>query len=387
MATIGIDASRANARERSGAEWYAYYLIQALKKLETPGLEFVLYSREPLRDGLERLPSNWRHTLMPWRHLPFWTQCRLSLELTIHRVDLVFLPTHNVPLLHPRRVVATLHDIGFERHPELYPVSQLRYHRPMARRAVRAAGRVLTVSEFSRDEIVSFHKMDPARVTVTANAIDPAVYHPSIPETEQSAVRNRYGLSGPFLVFVGRLEAKKNLANILRGFALVKRRRGSGDPVKLALIGNPGHGFDAIKAVIAGDGLAPHLVLPGYVPEPDLPALLAAARGLVFPTRYEGFGIPILQAQAVGTPVITSDHAAMPETAGAGAILVNADDPEAIAGAMMVVLDDEARRRELRAAGLDNVKRFSWVETARVTLKVFREVLGAETKASPMDRA
>lgn len=386
MATIGIDASRANAHQPSGAEWYAYHLIQALKNLETPDLEFVLYSREPLREGLERLPANWCHRLMPWKHLPFWTQGRLSLELLVHPVDLLFLPTHSVPLIRPRRVVTTLHDIGFERHSELYSPAELRYHRPMARRAVRIASRVLTVSEFSRREIIDNYQVDPARVTVTPNAVDPSIYHRSIPEETRAVVLARLGLARPFFLYVGRLEAKKNLVNILRAFAILRSWPGH-DRIKLVLAGKPGFGFGDIHAEAATSGLGSALVLPGYLPEDDLPGLLAAADGLVFPSRYEGFGIPILQAQAVGTPVITAGHAAMPETAGGGAILVSADDPEAIARAMKNLVDDPELRASLRAAGFDNVKRYSWDETARITLNVFREVMGGETTASRSDRS
>ena len=272
MATIGIDASRANAHERTGAEWYAYHLIQALKKLEIPGLEFVLYSREALRHGLEQLPRGWRARVLPWRNLPFWTQCGLSLELFRHPVDLLFQPTHSLPLFRPKRVVTTLHDIGFERLPGLYSRSDIRYHRHMARRAVRTASRILTVSAFSRQEIIEVYRVDPDRVVVTPNAIEPAVYHRSIPEESKKRVLAKYRLASPFFVYLGRLEAKKNLVNILRGFARFRSRRSAGDPIKLVLIGSPGFGHDQITAEIQSSGLEPHVVRPGYVPEADLPA-------------------------------------------------------------------------------------------------------------------
>ena len=375
MATIGIDASRANAHERTGAEWYAYHLIQALKKVEIPGLECVLYSREALRDGLEQLPPSWRARVLPWKNLPFWTQCGLSLELFRHPVDLLFQPTHSLPLFRPKRVVTTLHDIGFERLPRLYSRSDIRYHRHMARRAIRTASRILTVSAFSRQEIIDVYRVDPDRVVVTPNAIDPAVYHRSIPEEGKTAMLAKYRLASPFFVYLGRLEAKKNLVNILRGFSLFRSRRVTGDPIKLVLIGTPGFGWDRIRAEIQTSGLEPHLVRPGYVPEADLPGLLASADALVFPTRYEGFGIPILQAQGVGTPVITSQDSAMPEVAGAGAILVNAKDPDDIARAMGSLMDDMSLRAAVRAAGFENVKRYSWDDTARLTMDVILQVL------------
>lgn len=383
MATIGIDASRANAPQRTGAEWYAYHLIQALKRLAVPGIEWVLFSREPWRDGLGELPPHWRGRILPWKHLPFWTLCGLSWELWRRPVDLLFEPTHVLPLFRPRHAVATLHDVGFERRPEFYPPASTWYHRSLARRAVRRASRILTVSAFSRREIIDVYRLDPGRVLVTPNAIDPTVYHGSVPEAQQSAMREKYRLGEPFFLYVGRLEAKKNVVNILRAFSLFKSRRGATDRTALLLIGTPGFGFDRIEAAIGACGLGPELVMPGYVPEQDLPGLMAAARALVFPTGYEGFGLPILQAQGVGTPVITSDHSALPEVAGAGAVLVKADDPQAIADAMERLADDGPLRAALRASGFENVKRFSWEATARLTVAALLDVLGPQHPAAP----
>ncbi|MDZ4862991.1 MAG: glycosyltransferase family 1 protein [Gemmatimonadota bacterium] len=375
MVTIGIDASRANAPRRTGAEWYAYHLIQALKRLEIPGVAWVLYSRAPLRDGLERMPAHWCGRIVPWKHLPLWTLCGLSWELRRRPVDLLFAPTHILPLFPPRRVVTTLHDIGFVRLPNLYAVSNRLAHRLAARRAVRIADRILTVSEFSRQEIITAYRVAPGRVSVTANAVDPAVYSSSITAERRMDVLARYRLTQPFFLYLGRLEAKKNVTNILRAFAQVRQRRGGDDTVALVLAGTPGFGFDRIAAAIGDAGPDSHLQLPGYVPEEDVPALIAGARALVFPGCYEGFGIPILQAQAVGTPVITANHSAMPEVAGAGALFVNAQDPAAIAQAMERLLDDAAMHASLRSAGFLNVRRFSWEHTARRTMDILLEVL------------
>jgi glycosyltransferase involved in cell wall biosynthesis len=321
MVTIGIDASRANAPRRTGAEWYAYHLIQAMKKLGDSGVEYVLFSREPLRDGLEQMPPHWHGRIVPWQHRPFWTLCGLSWELWRRPVDLLFQPTHILPLFPSQRVVVTLHDIGFVQRPHLYSVSDRLAHRLAARRAVSIADRILTVSEFSRQEIMAAYGVAPARVSLSPNAVDLAVYS-SITLERRMEVLAKYRLTQPFFLFLGRLEAKKNVTNILRAFAQLRQRLGAGHRIALVLAGTPGFGYDRIEAAIGDSGLAPHLRMPGYVPEEDLPALIAGAHALVFPSCYEGFGIPILQAQAVGTPVITANHSAMPEVAGTGAMLV-----------------------------------------------------------------
>lgn len=378
MALIGIDASRANARERTGTEWYSYHLIQALKKIQVPGLEYALYAKEPLRDGLEEFPTGWNGKVLHWRGRRFWNQLRLSWELWRHPVDLFFQPTHTLPLFPPRRSVTTLHDIGFERLPKLYRPAELRYHRYSARLAVGRADRILTVSEFSRREILERYRLPPERVTVTPLAIDPARYHPAIPEEDKEAVLSKYRLSRPFLIYVGRIEEKKNVSTLIRAFALFKSRRGVGDPVKLLLVGSPGFGIERIRKEIAAARLERDVAMPGYVPESEMPALIAAARLLLLPSWYEGFGLPILQAQACGTPVVAAEAGSMPEVGGNAALYPKPDEPEAIAQAMRTLMDESATWERFRALGLENVRRFSWDRTARLTMNAFLEVLGIQ---------
>jgi len=378
MALIGIDASRANAHQRTGTEWYSYHLIQALKKLPVPGLEVMLYSKKFLHDGLEEFPPGWDGKILYWKSQRFWNQFRLSWELWRHPVDLFFQPTHTLPLFKPKRVVTTLHDIGFERLPQLYRPAELRYHRHSAKLAVKRANRILTVSEFSRREILERYKLPPERVVATPLAVDMTRYRPDITDEAKDAALAKYRLSRPFLVFAGRIEEKKNIVNLVHAFSIFKSWRGVGDPVKLLLIGTPGFGFERIRKEIETRGVGESVVMPGYVPEEDMPALFACARMLLLPSWYEGFGLPILQAQACGTPVLAADAASMPEVGGSAAMYANPSEPEHIATTMKTLMDEDSLWERLRAAGLENVKRFSWDDTARRTLNVLLETLGIQ---------
>jgi glycosyltransferase involved in cell wall biosynthesis len=378
MALIGIDASRANARERTGTEWYSYHLIQAMKKLPVPGLEFMLYSKKFLQDGLEAFPQGWDGKILYWKSQRFWNQFRLSWELMRHPVDLFFQPTHTLPIYKPKRTVTTLHDIGFERLPHLYRPAELRYHRYSARKAVKRADRLLTVSEFSRREILDRYKLPPERVVATPLAVDGSRYHAAIPEADKDAVLAKYRLSRPFIIYAGRLEEKKNIVNLVHAFSIFKGWRGVGDPVKLLLVGTPGFGIERIRKEIADRRLEGSVVMPGYVPEDDMPALIACARMLVLPSWYEGFGLPILQAQACGTPVLAAGAASMPEVGGDAAVYAKPDEPEHIATAMKSLTDEQSLWDRHRLAGLENVKRFSWDDTARRTMNVMLEVLGIQ---------
>ncbi len=376
MAQIGIDASRANAHERTGTEWYSYELIQALKKIQAPGVDFLLYSKKFLRDGLEQFPPGWNGKILSWGARRFWNQARLSWELWRHPVDVFFQPTHTLPLFTPKRVVTTLHDIGFERLPKLYRPAELRYHRYSAQLAVHRASRILTVSEFSRREILERYKLPPERVVATPLAVDPGRYRPDIADADKEAVLAKYRLSRPFFIYAGRIEEKKNIVNLVHAFSIFKGVRGVGDPVKLLLVGLPGFGYARVKKEIAARKLDASVVLPGYVPEAEMPALIAAAQALVLPSWYEGFGLPILQGQACGTPVIAARTASMPEVGGEAALYAEPDEPESVAHAMKIAMDDSSEWERLRALGFENVKRFSWDDTARRTMNVLLEVLG-----------
>ena len=378
MALIGIDASRANAHERTGTEWYSYELIQALKKITVPGLEFLLYSKKFLRDGLEKFPQGWNGKILYWRSQRFWNQFRLSWELWKHPVDLFFQPTHTLPLFKPKRVVTTLHDIGFERLPKLYPPAELRYHRYSARLAVKHANRIITVSEFSRSEILERYKLPPERVVAIPLAVDTNRYYPEIADGEKDTVLTKYRLSRPFFMYAGRIEEKKNIVNLIHAFSIFKGTRGVGDPVKLLLVGSPGFGFERVKREIIARKLEKEVVLPGYVPEAEMPALLSAAKLLLLPSWYEGFGLPILQAQACGTPVIAANAASMPEVGGDAALYAKPDEPEDLARAMKLLMDESAEWERRRALGFENVKRYSWDRTARSTMNVLLEVLGIQ---------
>ncbi|WKZ29516.1 MAG: glycosyltransferase family 1 protein [Patescibacteria group bacterium] len=378
MALIGIDASRANAHERTGTEWYSFELIQALKKIQVPGLEFLLYSKKFLRDGLEQFPPGWDGKILYWRTQRFWNQFRLSWELMRHPVDLLFQPTHTLPLYTPKRVVTTLHDIGFERMPKLYRPAELRYHQYSAQLAVRRANRILTVSEFSRREIIERYKLPADRVVTTPLAVDTNRYRPDISDEEKDAVLSKYRLSRPFFIYTGRVEEKKNIVNLIHAFSIFKSARGVGDPVKLLLVGLPGFGIERVKKEIVARKLEGSVLLPGYVPEADMPALVAAARLLLLPSWYEGFGLPILQGQACGTPVIAARTASMPEVGGDAALYAHPDEPEDFARVMKSLMDEASEWDRRRALGFENAKRFSWDETARRTMNVLLEVLGIQ---------
>lgn len=432
MITIGIDASRANRAERTGVEWYAFHLIQEFKKIIPGDFRVILYSAEPLMGELAELPPNWESKIIkgvnlgrgPW----LWTQLGLTLEMIFNKPDILFVPSHAIPLIHPKRTYTTIHDIGFEVFPESYGFLARLYHRFSARLALRSAAKIFTPSEFTKSELIKYYKADPSKIIVTPLGFDSSIYH-VIPtragEAEESLRRvvpqlfsppnNVGGARGgqnPYILFIGRIEKKKNVKRLIQAFLELKKelssrpeRSEAEGSLKLVIIGKPGFGYDEIKASAsekisppAGGGVGgggsvqinKGIIFTGYVPAKDLPGLVAGASVYALPSLYEGFGIPILEAMASGVPVLTSNVASMPEVAcpnrrpersegsrgseatratdSCAACLVDPLSVESIKEGMRKILTDQAYHDDLVAKGLVRVKDFSWELTAKKTV-------------------
>ena len=350
---LGIDASQANRKIRSGTEWYAFYLIEEFKKLSAAdsGITVRLYTRDILQSDLaNNMPENWEVKILRWPLKYFWGQVRLSWEMVVNPPDILFCPAHTIPLIHPKKTFTTLHDVGFEDYPELYDKLSLWYHRWSARLAVRKAFHIFTISEFSKERILENYKCDPNKITVTYLATRQNF---TIVNNCQEILEGLGLREKNYLLFVGRIEPKKNIRNIIKAYEM------SGVNMPLVLAGR--------KLMDLPEN--PNIKLLNYVTEEDKWALYQGAAVFLFPTLYEGFGLPILEAQSAKTAVITSNTASNPEIAGGGAVLVNPDSAYEIAGAIRQLIND----KELAAAniqkGLENLKRFSWQATAEDTWK------------------
>lgn len=366
---IGIDASRANKTRKTGVEWYAWHVIQELKKITAEdGNSWVLYSNAPLEGGLEVCPKNWFERRLPWP-LPYgWTQARLSAEMIRRPADVLFLPGSTLPRKGGRRTVVTVHDVGFARYPQLYKGRQVRIHRTAMKDIRRRADAILTVSEFSKREIVAAYGIPGAKIRVTYNGIDHERYRPLARREDIQERLARYRLAGPFFLAVGRLEAKKNIVNLIRGFGVFKSNVGSHDPTRLVLAGMPGYGIEEIRKEIARSPARDAIVELGYVPEADMPALMNAAQALIHPSWYEGFGIPPIQAMACGCPVICSSAGSLPEVVGEeNALFFRPEDAPSMADDMRTLVQDTHLRERLRMRGIERAAAFTWARTAKET--------------------
>jgi glycosyltransferase involved in cell wall biosynthesis len=281
--------------------------------------------------------------------------------------DALFIPAHVLPRIIPKRSIVTIHDIGFHRHPELYKPVQVRYHEWSTRDIVKRASRILTVSEFSKREIVEVYGAEPSRIVVTPLGIDHTRFHP-IPHERVDATLHRLRFPQPYLLFMGRLELKKNIGVLIEAFTRYKQTRGVGDPLRLILAGLPGVGFDALEQQIAASPAKDTILLPGYIGEEDKPALMAGAEALIHPSWYEGFGLPPLEAMACGCPVVCSRVASLPEVVGeANALWFDPANPDELAERLLEIRGDAHRYNHLRSQGLTWAQRYTWGATARQT--------------------
>ena len=281
-------------------------------------------------------------------------------------------PHYVVPLFPPAATVVTIHDLMHLSRPEHASMPKRAYATAMLRRAVRLAARIITVSEATRRELVAFDPRAEGKTVVIPDGVD-GRFHPEIPAAERDRVRRAHRVKGPYVLFLGNDKPHKNLEGLLDAFGAVRK---VDEEVRLVLAGGSSGRAGARGIRIAERRLSTHVLDLGIVPDEDVPGLLAEARALVLPSFTEGFGLPVLEAQAVGTPAACSNRGGLPEAAGDAAVFFDPEDRPAFVTALQRVLGDEELRASLRSKGLARVPAFTWERVAERTAAVYREVLG-----------
>jgi glycosyltransferase involved in cell wall biosynthesis len=270
--------------------------------------------------------------------------------------------------------VVTVHDLWLDRHPEYSPkLFGQGSSSARARRTAWRAKKVLTVSNFSADDIADRYGLPRERIAVIPNGVSDE-FRPVRDPAAFDALRRRIGLpDAPYILFVGGADPRKNHRALVRAFA---KRAQELKEYRLVLVGDTVHRFGDMARTVAQCGLESRTVCPGRLPIEDIRHLYSHADLFVFPSRYEGFGMPVLEAMACGAPVITSNCTALPEVAGDAAVLVNPDDEEELGERLVHVLGNPALRESLRAKGFDRARQFTWERAARQTVEVYKEVCG-----------
>lgn len=378
MSSIAIDYTPA-IRQRAGIGRIIRGQIQALLALK-PELAIQLFvvgrvtdeerASAPLPLHTSPLSERnmvrlWHRLGSPWPPVEWFTGGPLDL---FHATDFVLAPSH------ARHKLVTVHDLAFLFYPEAAMPSLQRYLHVVVPRSVRRADHLLADSYNTAKDLQEQWGIDPARITVVQGAVDHARFQPVTQAAWLTAVRERYGLGErPFILGLSTLQPRKNFTRLIEAFH--QARQTAKLPHRLVIGGGKGWLFDEIFARVQALGLTDDVIFPGYVADADLPALYSAAEFFAFPSLYEGFGLPVIEALACGTPVLTADNSCLPEAGGDGAHYVDALSIESIANGLVTLATDATLRQQLRAAGLRHAAQFTWQRSAEQLLAAYTSVL------------
>lgn len=371
---IAIDAT-AIPRLMAGAGVYTYQLVRALAALEADH-DYVVFAHSDAFDELARQQPRLRvvHVRAPSRpERLLWEQLVLPVRLRRLGIDVLHSPHHTTPALPlPCPRVVTLHDVTFFLLPQRYPPSRRLYFQAITRAAARLAQAIITPSDAVKRDVVRVLGVPQERVTAIAEAPAPE-FAPLEDADALGRIRWRYKLPSRYILSVGNLEPGKNRGRLIAAYGRLRER---GLQHHLVIAGQRAWRYESDLALVRRLRLDDVVHFLGYVDGADMPGLYSGADLLAFPSLYEGFGLPVLEAMACGTPVVTSSVSALPEVAGDAALLVDPKDVAALTETMERALADEALRAELRARGLERAREFSWEKAARGTVQVYEAVAG-----------
>jgi glycosyltransferase involved in cell wall biosynthesis len=365
--------------QATGNETFVVNLINALARLEGHDQEYTVYvdsneARESLRPYDGRLKIRRLATHAPLIRAPFL----LPAEIWRSGMDVAHMQYVLPPVLPGCATVLTVHDISFEHFPGVFKRTELVRDKLLVPYSARRADVVLTISEFSKADMVRTYGIDPAKIVVTAVPAPPR-FRRLEGRSQVDDVRRRYGIDEPFILYVGNIQPRKNLVRLVQAYATLAA--GGQIPHRLVIVGKMAWQHSQVLEAARACGLERRITFTGFVPEEDLCALYNAADLFVFPSIFEGFGTPILEAMSCGIPVITSNTSSMPEVGGDAALYVDPFKVADLVLAMRTVLEDSDLRARLSARGLARARQFSWEDTARKAAEAYEMAVRARFRS------
>lgn len=356
--------------QQSGVGNYTLYLLNHLTEVDASHEYLLLTHRTNRPPGLP-VSANCRAVVRQFPNRMLWMQCALPGTLRRSQAQVCHYTNSIAPLFSPCPYVVTIHDMTLSLLPGYHRWRKQILVRPLIPLVARRAQQIITVSQSARQDIIRLLHVPAERVVVIPEAAAP-LFRPA-GMAEQQRVRAAYGLHTPYVLYVGTLEPRKNLVRLIRAWYDLRRR--GVIPQRLVIVGARGWQYQPIYREVQALGCADDILFTGHVPSNDLPGLYSAADAFAFPSLYEGFGLPVVEAMACGTPVLTSDTPALAEVAGAAALRVDAQHTAAIRAGLERLLTDSALHADLRQRGLQRADSFSWRTTALQTLQVYYQVV------------
>jgi glycosyltransferase involved in cell wall biosynthesis len=383
MATRGIDYTAA-IHQSAGIGRYTREMVTALARSdsETSYRLFVAGAGQDFAQDKNLYPSlpgpnfTWRPTRLTERWLArLWYRLRLPLwiEAWTGQLDLFHAADFVLPPVKPgTRAIVTIHDLSFVRYPDLVMPGMETHLNKWVPHSVRRANHVIAVSEATRQDLIALYQTPPEKITTLYHGVTPG-FKPVVDPTALAAVRQKYRLGeNPFILSVSTIQPRKNYKRLIQAFAQID------SPFLLVIGGDKGWHYQDIFAAVDKLGLEKRVLFPGFVADADLPALYSAASLFAYPSLYEGFGLPLLEAMACGTPVVTSNQSSLPEVVGEAALLIDPYDVDALAAAMRQVLTDTDLQQKLSQAGQIQAKQFTWSKMATKLTNLYQKTLKKE---------
>lgn len=359
---LAIDASRSTVERLTGTEYYSRqiirYLIDINDTLPNPH-QITLYFRDTPSEDLFSKSSNLEQRVIPFPRL--WTHLRFASALWLSQPDVTFVPAHTLPYALPNAAVVTVHDLGYKHFPEAHTRSQLRYLNWSTRHSALRATQILVDSQATADDLQAYYEIEPEKIQVVYPGVD-------APEDKRDwSLYGKYNLPLAYFLFIGTLQPRKNIERIVQAFDMWQQANPE-SKIGLVLAGKKGWLFDDAWVEDVDN-----ICITGYIDETDKGALMRQATALIFPSLYEGFGFPVVEAMHMGTPIIASNTSSLPELVGDAGILVNPLSVPEIAASLDLVADNELLRRKLSIKGMVQAKNFTWQNAAEKTLEILEK--------------
>lgn len=376
---IGIDILSNVPNQLSGATTYLVNLIRNLAKIDTENQYFIFAVSDNAakiavkQDNFTyitcKIPNQYREIRIAWE------QVILPLQVMRYKIEVMHFPGGTMPLAVPCKSVLTIHDLSSFYYtanmPSYMPKRRLFYLNNLIKYSCRKADYIITDSSFSRKEILTHLKVSPNRIAVVYLASSP-MYEEAVDLSSADQILRDYGINGEYILYVGTGHKHKNLDRLVEAFTKLKCKQGI--PHKLVWAGRQGSGYNDLMNTIKSLGMEEEVIYIGYVPNQHLALLYRTASLLVFPSLYEGFGLPLLEAMTYGVPIASSTAGSLPEVAGDAVVYFHPCDIDEMAEVIFNTLKNKELRKKLINKGFERIKRFSWENTARNTLEVFKKV-------------
>ncbi len=372
---IGLNAHLLSLQQTyrsAGISWYIYNLLTHLAQGET-GFRYTAFLSDPqfkAHKGLRVQRSHWP------THKPFvrilWEQAVLPLTLKKAKVDLLHALAFAAPVAAPVPFITTIYDLSFIRYPEAFRPHNRWYLRTFTKHSARRAKAIIAISESTRQDVIQAFGVSPEKVHTVYCGVD-SNFKP-LPSTAIAAFKAKKGLPEKFILRLGTIEPRKNVEGLIKAYALWRKQ--DKNAPKLFIAGGKGWYYQQVFQLVEELGLNEHIIFPGYLPQKDLPLWYNASNLFVCPSHFEGFGLPVLEAMACGTPIITSNVSSLPEVAGEAGLLVDPTDTKALSQAMQSVFHNAELTRQMQEKGLAQAAKFNWRKTAAQTAQIYSRVVG-----------